>query len=310
MERIVRLESLLAVGSILVALIMAGTPTDADDRTAATQAAKAAGFLVGADRGTWTYYNRCGRVFPDHAAKFIELRDKVDRANKSIARLAKEKWLAVIETQEGKAKRVEMQTQFDQIIFKELQKQTENQTQSDLEKSCLGFLNTDPSSFFLSKKYPRQVALMTEYRVGYTWSPPNCEYRVTFPHEPHITTVTIGGVSTPKAETREEFGLPYIGAICMNIPASHKGLIDQLKRTGEQQASDMAVRNLRWTEEASPIGQRLTSLGETQRSGMTVTIEKALWIGENSLLEVTLSDEAEDYPSIEVIQFKEWVERK
>jgi hypothetical protein len=295
--------ALVGVGSIFV--ILTGTLATAEDRVATTQAAKAAGFLVGVDRSTWTYYNRCARVFPDRAPKFIETRDKVDRANKSIARLAKEKWLAAVEIQEGKAKRIEIQTQFDQMLFKELQQQTANQTQAELESICLGLLNSDPSKLFLSKKYPQEVQLMTEYHVGYPWSPPNCEYRVTFPHEPQISTTTTGGISTPKAETREEFGLPYIGALCVSIPASDGDLVDQLKRTGEQQARDIGVRNLRWKEESSSIGQRLTSIGETQRSGITVTMEKALWIGENSLLEVTVSDETEDYPSIETIQLKE-----
>jgi len=275
------------------------------------KAAEAAGYLVGADRGTRIYFNRCARVFPDRSARFNEIRDKVDQANRGISRLVKEKWLAAVEIQEGKAKRVEFQAQFDQMIFKELQQQTRNQTQAELVSICEGFLSADPSTFFLSKKYTDKVALVAEYRVGYPWSPPNCEYRVIFPHEPQITITTQGGLSTPKAETREEFGLPYIGAICVSIPSSQGDVIDQLKRVGEQQMRDMGVRNLRWSQGLpSTIGQRVTAIGETQRSGVPVTMEKALWIGATSLLEITLSDETENYPSIETTQFKEWVERK
>ena len=58
------------------------------------------------------------------------------------------------------------------------------------------------------------------------------------------------------------------------------------------------------------MGEKLTALGEAQRNGITVTIEKALWIGSSTLLEITLTEATEDYPSVETIQFKEWVEQK
>jgi hypothetical protein len=73
---------------------------------------------------------------------------------------------------------------------------------------------------------------------------------------------------------------------------------------------DIGVRNLRWNQESSPIGERLTAVGEISRSGMAITIEKALWIGQRSLLEVTTTEETEDYPSIKTIQFREWAENK
>jgi hypothetical protein len=294
----------------LAPVILVRTAAVAEDKAVTNEAAKAAGFLVGADLSEQAYFSRCTRVFPDRAVTFMQISDKVARENRAIARLAKEKWLAAIEIEDGKAKRIEVQDQYKQMVFKKLQEETQTQTQTELNNICLGILNTDLSSLFISKKYPREVAVTLEYRVGYPWSPPNCEYRVTFAHEPKLSTVTEGGVSAPKAETREEFGLPYIGAVCWNIAPPHTDLIDQLKRVGEQQARDMGVRNLRWKQESSQIGQRLTSIGETQRAGIAVTIEKSLWIGENSLLEVTLSDETEDYPSIESIQFKEWIERK
>ena len=117
-------------------------------------------------------------------------------------------------------------------------------------------------------------------------------------------------VSTSKAETREEFGSPYISAICLTITVPRTDVVDQLKRAGKQQMLDMGVRNLRWIHEVSPMGEKLTALGEAQRNGITVTIEKALWIGFSILLEITLTEATEDYPSVETIQFKEWVEQK
>jgi len=125
------------------------------------------------------------------ARGFVKIRDKIDTANRGVAKLAKEKWLAAIELHDGKAKRLEIQEQFDQLILKNFQQESRNHTQAELEANCLGLLRADPSKVFFTNEYPSKVSLMFDYRVGYPWSPPGCEYRVTFPHEPQLSTVTV-----------------------------------------------------------------------------------------------------------------------
>ena len=173
------------------AIALAAATTAAEEQTAAHQAAEAAGFLAGSYAATWATYNRCARVFPDRAAAFVKIRDKIDTANRGVAKLAKEKWLAAIELHDGKAKRLEIQEQFDQLILKNFQQESRNHTQAELEANCLGLLRADPSKVFFTNEYPSKVSLMFDYRVGYPWSPPGCEYRVTFPDEPQLSTVTV-----------------------------------------------------------------------------------------------------------------------
>lgn len=274
------------------------------------EAAKDAGFLLGVDKATWAGYNRCARTFPDRAERFTKLRDQVDRANGQIAMLAKEKWLAAIEVEYGKGKRLETEGKLDEILLKDLTQLTARQTQSELDNSCNSLLNTNPETFFLLLKYPEKVEAMLQYRIGYPWSLPICEFRVTFPHQPRVSTISEGNSVTLKAETREGFGPPYISATCQNIRSSHENLVRRLEASGNRQLTDMGVRDLRWTQEESPIAQRLKAQGDLKRDGIAITMEKSFWIGQTSLLEITISEPSADYPSLETVQFKEWIERK
>lgn len=84
--------------------------------------------------------------------------------------MAKEKAFVIAERYEGKAKQNEFENQFQQEIFKRLQENAKNQTQSELERICQDFIKATASDYFLKNKYPHQVNLMLEYRAGYPWS--------------------------------------------------------------------------------------------------------------------------------------------
>jgi hypothetical protein len=72
---------------------------------------------------------------------------------------------------------------------------------------------------------------------------------------------------------------------------------------------ESGVKNLRLQEKAAQNGYELDLTGEKSVDGIDTIVSRVFYLGETSLLEVTITESASVAPSLTATQFLDWIDR-
>jgi hypothetical protein len=145
-------------------------------------------------------------------------------------------------------------------------------------------------------------------KVGYAWGLPACEYRATFPVRPEVHTIEANQQRTQRASTPDG-NIPTITAACWPLPpGGAPAAISQVKTSGMRALEESGVKNLRLQEKATQKGYELDVTGEKSVDGIDTIVSSVFYLGETSLLEVTITESA-SVRSLTATQFLDWIDR-
>ena len=269
------------------------------------------GYLIGTAFGTLTLLRNCSLVVPDLKNVLSQKSDAIRSANSQIIQMAEDKLLALVDLHEGKEKRIEAKRRLEVDIPRLAAETAADVIRSAPDRAalCRRLSTVEVRDLILSRQYPGRVDQLFELQAGYPWRPPNCEYLVTFPVQHEVQYITINGVQNIRAMTPDDNRTPAIRASCWEMLKPRPQVIDLLKRDGERLWQDFGVRNTQWIETETPRGHQLVAIGTRQAFGISFTMANTILVGRHSVLEVLITEAADQYPSLQATQFIDWIER-
>jgi hypothetical protein len=263
--------------------------------------------ILGSHLTAATFLQRCVTAIPDKADDIRQLYSELDAANAGIVALARNKLYALAEIAEGTRGRQKL----DAMLGDELQNAIQMQVaaMTNLKSACNGILGRGVEELKTSERYPQERARVLNYKIGYAWGPPGCEYQVVFPVPPEIHTIEANQQPTLQASAREG-NMPAITAVCRPLPPGGAlAAISQLKTGGMRTLEDSGVKNIRLQEQTTQKGYELNATGEKSVEGTDMIVTTVFYLGKTSLLEVAITESASVTPSLIATQFLDWIDR-
>jgi hypothetical protein len=234
-------------------------------------------------------------------------RSELDAANAGIVALARNKLYALAEIAEGTRGRQKL----DAMLGDELQNAIQMQVaaMTNLKSACNGILGRGVEELKTSERYPQERARVLNYKIGYAWGPPGCEYQVVFPVPPEVHTIEANQQPILQATTRGG-NMPAITAACRTLPPGGAlAAISQIKTGGMRTLEDSGVKNLRLQEQNTQKGYELNATGEKSVEGTDMIVTTVFYLGKTSSLEVAITESASVTPSLIATQFLDWIDR-
>jgi hypothetical protein len=298
----------------IIACCAASRPAFAEEKKVdptATAVAVDAFVLMGKAFKEATIFRVCSAVIPDRKdlfdRKFADLR----LANGQIISMARDKALAIADLYASKTDYAKTKTLIDEIpkiALDEVNKMI--QGSSSPRAFCEAAASTTSVELGLYNEEREKVEHVFSFVVGYSWKLPTCEYNVIFRVRPVVETITTdSGVQNYRAMTPEAAENPVIRVSCWEMTKSKQEVIRLLKQSGERQARDFGVRDVRWREGETPKGYQLVAAGSKVAAGISISMVTTILLGNHSVLEVLIVEPADQYPSLQSTQFLDWIER-
>ena len=284
-------------------------PTAAISQTSREQArvSEDAVAIIGSHSTAATFLKRCATAFPSKVEAVRQMYSELDTANSGIVTVARNKLYAIAEMTEG----IRGRQRLDNMLGDELQNAIQMQVAAiaNLASACGGILARGIEELKASVRYPQEHARVLNYMVGYAWGLPGCEYRATFPVRPEVHTIEANQQRTQRASTREG-NMPTIATACWPLPPGGAlAAISQVKTSGMRALGESGVKNLRLQEKVTQKGYELDVTGEKSIDGIDTIVSRVFYLGETSLLEVTITESASVAPSLTATQFLDWIDR-
>lgn len=285
----------------LAIVILAASLADASAESPGGELLKSAGVVIGYNAGVLPPFNFCsGALGGEDAQRIAGKLSAIHAANDAIASMARFKALALLDLQGDKAVQEKARKYYDIDVKRAAVAQFKRQfsTSEERERLCNSLISADAATFYLTRKYPRDVDRIVAFQIGYPWRSPECDFKAAFLVRPVVSAFSVAGVTSARAETPPDDGLTYISAVCSPRPPSAVDIAMRLRETSERQLHDYGVRNIVWTREEETGGPILQATGVLTRSGHDGIIFKSWWVGRKSVLEVTIGEEPDRFPSI------------
>jgi hypothetical protein len=263
--------------------------------------------IIGSHRTAATLLQRCATALPGKADVVRQAYSELNAANSGIVAIARNKLYAIAEMTEGEVGRQRLGRMLGDELESEVQKQVA--AIANLAAACDGILSRGVKELKTSDRYPQEYARVLRYKIGYAWGLPGCEYQVTFPVQPEVQAIEANGQRTQRAVTPAGT-TPTIAVECWPLPlGGAQTAISQAKTSGRKALQDSGVKNLRFQERSTQKGYELDAAGEKSVDGIDMVVTTVLYLGNTSLLEVTVTEAASAGPSLVAAQFLEWVDR-
>jgi len=245
---------------------------------------------------------KCAELTKDE--KYERMLDRMIHDNGPIFTMAQLKFMAAAEQDLGVAGREKVKRQFDDVRTRQLPEELKKlaPTLREAVSYCDSIISNPARHIFLTS-FPDAFTYVLNYDIGYQQKIENCEFVASFPIFPEKTNITSFGKSGIRLETPEFEYLPSISASCSywqsKIPDAAIGQIlsvtyDYFSQIGFQTNT---------TDNISNRDRVVTVVGRGTRSGMQMTLSKSYYIGKRSVLEVTVGEPTDFYPSIITQQF-------
>jgi hypothetical protein len=263
--------------------------------------------IIGSHSTAATFLKRCATAFPSKADAIRQLYSELDTANSGIVTIARNKLYAIAEMTEGTSGRQTL----DNMLGGELQNAIAMQVAAipNLASACDGLLARGVEELKTSERYPHEHARVLNYKVGYAWGLPGCEYQAAFPVRPEVHTIEANQQRTQRASTPAG-DMPTIIAVCRPLPSGGAlAAISQVKTDGMRALEESGVKNLRLQEKATQKGYELDVTGEKSVDGIDTIVSRVFYLGKTSLLEITITESASIAPSLIATQFMDWIDR-
>jgi hypothetical protein len=148
-----------------------------------------------------------------------------------------------------------------------------------------------------------------------TFSPPGCEFAVTFPSEPNIVSAVVPGFGdVPEAEISDDRGLMRANCISISTPGPAQTMPyyqdrQLLLRTVHAYAEQNGLGNVSYFHDIIDLGVRVRARGTKQLDGRWITYETVWFVSPRSLMSLTVGHLSESYPTEEITRFLDSVTR-
>lgn len=139
---------------------------------------------------------------------------------------------------------------------------------------------------------------------------PYCEYSVIFPNKPKFIEYEANDRPGYYLVTESKDGLPILRAECQAI-ADRSAVSDQLVlKSLKEQAESTGLVNVQVTLEHSKLGLIGTFTGRKAASGFQMIQMGKIYVGENSVLNLLVTEKLESFPSRKANMFINSVQRR